>query len=57
MVSTGIIYPFTYMYTLYLDYINPPTSFLHLLSLPLVPTPQGRTCSALLFSDFVKEKK
>jgi hypothetical protein len=25
--------------------------------LPLVPTPPGRTCPPLLFSNFVKEKK
>jgi hypothetical protein len=31
--------------------------FPHLLLLLLVPTlPPGRTCSTLLFSDFVKEK-
>jgi hypothetical protein len=28
----------------------------HILLLPLVPTPPDRTCSALFFSNFAKEK-
>jgi hypothetical protein len=56
VVSTGLIFPFTYMHTQYLHYIHPPTPFLHLLCFPLVSTSPDRTCSNLLFCDFVKEK-
>jgi hypothetical protein len=41
IVSTGFIFPFTYMYTHYLDYIHPSIPFSHLL-----PPPTGRTCAA-----------
>jgi hypothetical protein len=40
----------------YLDHIHPPTPFLPLLSPPTGTNPPDRTCSALLFSDFVEEK-
>jgi hypothetical protein len=46
------------MCTQYLLHTHPPPPFPHLLTpLPLVPTPAGRTYSALLFSDFVKARK
>jgi hypothetical protein len=58
IISTGIIFAFTYMF---LHCIQPPTPFPHLLSPPIgiiTPLPPtGRTCSALLFSDFVEEKR
>jgi hypothetical protein len=39
IASTGLTFPFTYMCTQYfLCYIHPPTSFSHMLPLPLVPT-------------------
>jgi hypothetical protein len=56
-VSTGLIFPFTYMCTQNLHPIHPPIPFPHLLPPPLVPTSPDRTCSALLFSNFVKEKE
>jgi hypothetical protein len=34
-----------------------PCPFLSSSSLPLVPTPQGRTCYAFQFSNFAKERK
>jgi hypothetical protein len=37
-----------------MHYIYMPYS--HLFPPTLIPTPPGRTCSSLLFSDFVKEK-
>jgi hypothetical protein len=54
MVSTGIIFSFTYMFTHFLHSCHPPTIF--------SPTPdtsphRHRTCSALLFPDFVEEKR
>jgi hypothetical protein len=58
IVLTDLVFPFTYMCTQYLHYIHPPTPFPHILSsLPLVPTPTDRTCSAYLFSNFVKKKE
>jgi hypothetical protein len=57
ILSTGLICPFTYMCTQYLHHIYIPILFPHLLPLPLVPKPPDRTCSFLLFYDFVKEKK
>jgi hypothetical protein len=56
-VPTGIIFPLTYMHIQYLHYIRPPTLFPYILPLPLVPTPLDRTFSALLFFNFVKDKK
>jgi hypothetical protein len=60
-VSTSIIFAFTYMYTNYFHCIHPPVLFPYHLPLPLVPTPTAalpsRTCSALLFSNFVEEKR
>jgi hypothetical protein len=40
VVSTGFIFPFTYMCTQYLDHIHPRTPFPHLLTLPLIQIPQ-----------------
>jgi hypothetical protein len=57
IVSTGLIFPFTYMCTQYLRHIHPPTLFPHILPLLLVPPSPGRTWPSLLFSNFVKEKK
>jgi hypothetical protein len=46
------------MCTQYLHFIHPPTSFPHLFPYPTATNPSsGRTCSALLFSDFIEEKK
>jgi hypothetical protein len=59
IVSTGIIFAFTYMCTHFLHGIYPPTPFPHHLPPPTgtnIPHPLGRTCSALLLSDFVEEK-
>jgi hypothetical protein len=58
-VSAGIIFSFTYMYTQYLYHTHLPTPFPHLLHPPTGTLPhsrQGRTCSALPFSNFIKEK-
>jgi hypothetical protein len=52
ILSIGIIFPFTYMYTQYLHHTHPPTPYSHHQHPPLI----DKTCSALLFSDFVKEK-
>jgi hypothetical protein len=53
-VSTDVVFAFTYMYTHYLHHVHPPTLF----PAPSPPpaTPPGRTCSALLFSDFCRRK-
>jgi hypothetical protein len=58
-VSIGLIFPFAYMCAQYLQHIHPPTTFPHLLPPPppTNTTHPGRICSALLFSNFVKEKK
>jgi hypothetical protein len=42
IISTGLIFPFTYMCTQYFYHINPPYHFLTSSPLPLVPTPQKR---------------
>jgi hypothetical protein len=60
IISTGIIFAFTYMCTQYLHHIHPPMFCPH-----IIPTsdwyqhspPPSMTWSALLFSDFVEEKK
>jgi hypothetical protein len=39
IVSTDILFPFTYMCTQYLHHIHPLTPFPHLLLLPPLPTP------------------
>jgi hypothetical protein len=56
IVSTGLIFLFTYMYTQYLNYIHPPMPFPHLPP-PTGTNPPGRTCSTLLFSDINKHLK
>jgi hypothetical protein len=58
IVSSGTIILFIYMCTHYLHQIHPPIPFPHLFPIPIGtnPTP-GKTCSILLFSDFVKGKK
>jgi hypothetical protein len=57
IVSMGIIFPFTYcvhsIYTIFTFLHHIPTSY----PLPLEPTHLVRTCSSLLFSYFVKERK
>jgi hypothetical protein len=53
IVSTGIIFPFTYMCTQYLHHIHLSSPFFHFLPLPLVLTSSGRTCSSFLVSHFV----
>jgi hypothetical protein len=56
-ISTGLIFPSTYMWAQTLYYIYPPTPFPTSSPLPLVPTPSGKTCSALLdlyFSPYMK---
>jgi hypothetical protein len=55
IVSTDIIFPFTYMHTQDLHHVHPPP-VPHLLPFPLVPRPPGRICSTLLSSDFVKKE-
>jgi hypothetical protein len=57
-VSAGIVFAFTYLCTQFLHCIHPPTPFPR--HLPLIPPPcplPGSICSALLFSDFVKENR
>jgi hypothetical protein len=49
-------FPFTKMCTKCLHYIHPPMPFPHLLSLPLLLMPPGKTCSFLLSSKLVKGK-
>jgi hypothetical protein len=56
IVSIGLIFPFTYMCTQYLHYIHPHTLSPYFLPTPTGTNPSDRTCSALLFSNFVKEK-
>jgi hypothetical protein len=55
IVSKGLIFPFTYLCTQYLNCIHPPTPFPHLLPPSAGNNTPDRTCSALLFSDLVKE--
>jgi hypothetical protein len=57
IVLIGLIFPFAYMCTQYLLHIHPPTPSSHLIPPPTATNPPDRTCSAVLFSDFVKEKK
>jgi hypothetical protein len=60
IVSTGLIFLFTYMCTQYLHHIHPPIPISHFLPSPTGINPHpppGRTCSDFLFFDFVKEKK
>jgi hypothetical protein len=56
IVSIGLIFLFTYMYAQYLHHVHPPTPFSYILPPPTATTPPNRTWSALLFSDFIKEK-
>jgi hypothetical protein len=55
IVSTDIVFAFPYICTQYLHNIHPPLPFSHLLSPPTGTTlpPPNRTCSALLFYNFV----
>jgi hypothetical protein len=53
IVSTGIIFPFTYMCTQYLHHIHLHTLFPSLLTTLNGIQPPCNTCSALLFSCFV----
>jgi hypothetical protein len=59
VVSTSIIFTFTYMCTHFIALYSPS----YLLSPTLYPShwcqpsPLGRTCSTLLFSNFVRRKK
>jgi hypothetical protein len=55
IVSTGLIFPFTYMYTQYLHHIHLPTPSPHILSHPTGTNSTERTCYTLLFSVFVKK--
>jgi hypothetical protein len=57
VVSTGFTFVFTYMCTHFLHCIQFPIPFPNTSTLLLVPAlPLGRTCSALLFTNFVGEK-
>jgi hypothetical protein len=57
IVSTDIIFAFTYMCPHFLHHIHPPTSFPHHPhSHWCQPSALGRSCSVYLFSDFVEEK-
>jgi hypothetical protein len=57
IVTTVITLSFMHMCIQYLYYIHPPTTFPDLLSSLMVPTPTGRPCSSLLFSEFINNKK
>jgi hypothetical protein len=57
IVSTGNIFPFTYMYTQYLYYFTLPDPFISSSPLLLVSTPPEKTCSTLLFTNFINKKK
>jgi hypothetical protein len=60
IVSTDIVFIFTYMCTQYLHHIHPPIPFPHKLPPPTgtnLPLPPDRTYSTLLFCNFVEEKK
>jgi hypothetical protein len=54
MVSTGIIFAFIYMCIYFLYCIHPPTLFPHHWYQHPLPC---KTCSILLFSNFVEEKR
>jgi hypothetical protein len=57
IVSTDIIFAFTYMCTHYMQCIHPPTPVPHNLLTPTSANPpftSGRTCSAILFYNFVE---
>jgi hypothetical protein len=41
VVSTGLIFPFTYRSTQYLHHMHPPTPFLHILLPPIGTNPQA----------------
>jgi hypothetical protein len=51
IVSTGLIFPFTYMSTQNLYHIHPPIPFPYILLPPTgtIPTPAVRTCSSLFY--------
>jgi hypothetical protein len=53
IVSTGVIFPLTFMCIQYFHHIHPPTTFPHILPLLLVPTPQTGpvlpSCSLILW--------
>jgi hypothetical protein len=55
IVSKGIIFPFTYIYTQYLYHIHPLTPFPHFSPFSVVPTPQDKTCSTIQFPFFFIE--
>jgi hypothetical protein len=55
--SAAIIFAFTYMCTQFLYHIHSPTPFLHHFPLPTGLLPHNRTCSTLLFSNFIEEKR
>jgi hypothetical protein len=57
IVSTGIFFLLTYMCTQRLYYIHLPSPFPHIFPPPTGINSPDRTCSAPLFSDFVKDKK
>jgi hypothetical protein len=54
IVSSGLIFPFTYMCTKYFQHIHPPTSYHYIVPFPLVPNPIDRICFTFMFSIFVK---
>jgi hypothetical protein len=56
IVSACLIFPFSYMCTQYFHCVHPPTPFPYILPLSTDTNPLDRICSALLFSNFVKEK-
>jgi hypothetical protein len=59
IVSTGLIFPFTYVCTQYLHCIHPTMPFPHPFPPPTGATAHlhHSTCLPVLFSDFVKKKK
>jgi hypothetical protein len=56
MVSTSIIFQFTYICTQYLHYIHPLTTFNQIFTPPTGTKSLERTCSTFLFY-LVKKKK
>jgi hypothetical protein len=58
VISTGIIFAFTYMCTHFLYYIHPPTPFLHHLLLPTDASPApGQDLFHPLVLQFCRRKK
>jgi hypothetical protein len=57
IVSTGLIFPITYMCTQYLHYIHSPTPLPHLLPAPTISNPLRQDLFCPLVIRFYKRKK